>query len=866
MHNPQRIAVGIATVVTLSGCATPFGDRIVYDTEIQNAPGTITLSDPKLYTREALISERARDIKWINGLITNSEDSIRVVFKPELVREVEQIAAMAAAIGLKFDPTAAAAYRRDKETDDLQHQIDVMKLQLQLGQLKRDVDLIRASFDSQGAPVNEDISKLGGTSTQSSTTVTASAADQLKAAVDKLNTTLTSRLDADGKLPATTGVTSSPFDDFRDRSAYRDMLKAAQNAAELDQLHDYANARLIRLNFQASVLPDSDNLQSLGAIQIRVVPPIAKSVATQQFLQHWLEYINTNKEYRKDGELNTNDQVIQKLLLNGSFQIIDVFGIDVLLPVVMDGDGLTELPSDIYSRSNWTRDGRVGKQSDYGQALSALSSSETEMAERALVKICTNEPIDESEPIKLGIREAVAREFSNQYIQLADTVARSTGKPSIVTAEIATDLDNARGLLSRALEMMSRLGGCKSHSGRLTAPLTWKALSKASIPGDNGIRVYEIGPREQVQQVSTVARSASSLALAASLASSSPGSGIGAEAAASYSRQAMGRATALERVPSVVGYSQAGDSSFGWVLGPRAVLNAKGHVDMAQLLKTYDLSVDMSVPGWWPTLDLNVATVWAPSPALIASGEQQGVQKLITVPLVRNSVDEFDLLTQYMLGQDSRVAIHDVEGGPINACDKSTLLITGRNIWRAKQVFVLGQAFGEDAISITADMKGILLSVPAIPPLASGKRNSRFLYVITPLGPSEPMEVEYESEPSGDDCKPKKAQPDEASKDAVLVSSVSPSEFVVPSSVELTVTGANLDKVVAVKLGGQQAAELKPTKDKRTLVVGFDATSTGSIRASDNIPIEFFERDKTSDEVSSKASQTRYVRTIPARR
>lgn len=277
MHISGKITAGLAVAIVLSGCATPFADRVTYDHQVRNAQGTITLSDPKLYTRESLISERARDLKWISRLITDSEDSTKVVFKPELVREVEQITTMAAAIGLKFDPAAGLANRRDKQTGDIQHEMDVLKLQLQLDQLKRDADLVRANFDSQTGPVNKDIGKLGDTSAQDSKTVTASAADQLKAAIDKLITTLTSRLDADGKLPKDTPVTSSPFDDFRDRSAYRDVLKAAQNSAGLDQLHDYANARLIRLNFQASVLPDSDNLQSLGAIQLLVVPPSLNS-------------------------------------------------------------------------------------------------------------------------------------------------------------------------------------------------------------------------------------------------------------------------------------------------------------------------------------------------------------------------------------------------------------------------------------------------------------------------------------------------------------------------------------------------------------------------------------------------------------
>ncbi len=862
MYTSWKIAACFAAAVVLSGCVTPFAERVAYDTKVRNAPGTITLSDPKLYTREALISERARDIKWINSLITNSEDSTKVVFKPELVREVEQITAMAAAIGLKFDPASALAYRRDKETGDIQHEMDLIKLQLRLDQLKRDADLVRTNFDSQTTPVNEGIGKLNDTSAQDSTTVAASAADQLKAAIDKLNTTLTSRLDADGKPAATTTVTSSPFDDFRDRSAYRDMLKAAYNAAGLDQLHDYANARLIRLNFQASALPDSGNLQSLGAIQLHVVAPNPESAATQQFFRHWLEYINTNKNYRSGVKLNTQNRTIQELLISGSFEKVDVFGIEVLLPVVIDGDGRTQSPSYIFRRSGWETS-HEDDQKNYQDAISVLSSIDTQKTASILSNICANKSTDESDLIDRRIQEAADRELSSEYIQLANTVALSIGKPTILTMDITTNLKNALAFRRQVLELMGKFQHCKAYSERLTAPPLWKALSKAAIPGDNKIRVYEIGPREQVQQISTVARSANSLALAASLAASNPGSGIGAEAAASYSRQAMGRATALERVPSVVGYSQAGNSSFGWVLGPRAVLNARGRIDMAQLLKTYDLSVDMSVPGWWPALDLEVTTVWAPSPALIASGKlptNNNNQNRIPVPLVNSTADKFDSLTQYITGEDRFVYINNVQGGPVNACDKSNLLITGPNIWRAKQVLVLGQALGEDAITITADMSGILLSVPAITPLPNGNF-SKTLYVITPLGPSQPWDVEYIPEPSGDGCKPKKAQTNESSKDAVSVSDVKPLEFVVPSPLRINVTGANLDKIVAVQLDGQPATTVTASNDKKSLLVVFDENNTKSVHESDNIALDFFENDKTTGNPATKASKTIYVRT-----
>lgn len=856
MYISWRIIAGLASAVILSGCAAPFADSVAYDTKVRDAPGTITLSDPKLYTREALISERAKDIKWIDSLISKSEDPTKVVFKPELVREVEQITAMAAAIGLKFDPAAAVQYGRDKETSGIQHEMDLIQLRLQLDQLKRDAELVRDQFGSQTTPVNEDIGKLGDGSAQEDTTVTASAVDQLKVAIDELNTTLTSRLDAEGKPAKATAVTSSPFDDFRDRNAYRDMLKAAENAAGLDQLHDYSNARLIRLNFQASVLPDSDNPRSIGAVQVHVVPPNTDSAATQQFLRHWLEYINTSKKYRSGTSLKTEDLTIAELLLSDSFEIVNVLGVELLLPVIVDGDGRPQSPSNIYRRSGWD----TTPQSDlknYKDVTSEFSIDEQKTAD-ILNTICTQGPsIGKSDLIEKFFQQAVDRELSIAYIRLANKVARTTEKVTIPTDVIASKLVNASVYREQVLQKMRNYSQCKAYVQRSTAQPRWRALLNRTMTGTDKVRIYEIGPREQVQQVSTVAQSARSLALAASIAASDPGSGVGAEAAGSYSRQAMGRATALERVPSVVGYSQAGDGSFGWVLGPRAVLNARGRIDMAQLLKTYDLSVDLSVPGWWPAFDLEVITAWAPSPLLITSGTLPANvdnPHQITVPLVSYSADEFDALTQYMTGtQDRSAVIERVLGGPVNPCAKSTLLITGRNIWRTKQVFVLGQALGTEAITIMPDMKSILLSVPAIKPLPNGNF-SKTLYVITPFGMSQPKPVTYVREPSGEGCKPAKKQTGGAAADAFSISDVKPLEFIVPSSLQIQVTGTNLDKIGDVKLGSQPGT-LEVEDKGKSLTVKFDDNQTSSIRAFDNTPLEFFEKGKTT------ATVTKYVRT-----
>ena len=205
---------------------------------------------------------------WLNQLL---ESSKTIDFKPEIARDVEQITAFAGALGLSFDPAAALNYRRASETGDIQQQIQVAKLQLQLDQLKRDAELVRSKFASQTDPVNASLGAASASAPAAAVSANVSASvEQFKAAVDKLSASLATRLDIEGKPPTIAQTSINPADAFRDRSAYRDLLKSARNAVSLDDLHDSGGSALIRLNFQASVLPDRETSNIPGVIQMKI--------------------------------------------------------------------------------------------------------------------------------------------------------------------------------------------------------------------------------------------------------------------------------------------------------------------------------------------------------------------------------------------------------------------------------------------------------------------------------------------------------------------------------------------------------------------------------------------------------------------
>ena len=299
-------------------------------------------------------------------------------------------------------------------------------------------------------------------------------------------------------------------------------------------------------------------------------------------------------------------------------------------------------------------------------------------------------------------------------------------------------------------------------------------------------------------------------------------------------------------MPSVVGYSRASDNTFGWIFGPSPVVDAKGGVSYEQRTAVHDLSVDLSVPAWWPLLTLEVTTLWVSSPNEVMSIRQKGGSSTSSskISLSREAADEFDALTNHLLDRlNSAVVISGrIEGGPVKACAPSTLLITGPNVWRTRQVHVLGHILGSDAIHVSPDMKGIWLDVPAIA-TPQGATLERTLLVMTSLGRSEAHPVDYLPQPTGDGCK---ATPAPAEAVAFVVSGVAPAEFVVPSSFEMTVTGLNLDKVGEVRLYGQPGSLSRSRADKgKVLSITFGEKATGAIPASGLVSLEFFEQGKS---------------------
>lgn len=768
-RNMAAMAIGVAVLIT--GCSTPFADHLTrIDWGGPPAAGTMAISQPKMYRRESLIDEQRADVAMLNTLLSSSTS---LSFAPEIVRDTQQITAFAAAFGLQFDPASAVEYRRDAASGELRHEFDLLKLQLQLEQLMRDAELIREKLPTQTTPVNTldaPAQAQGGAQTskpagQESTKAPASGFAELSAAVEKLHAELAKRLSEMTSKPDAPKLAANPGDLLRDQLAYRGQIKAALASANLDDLHDAGGSALIRLDFQAMVLPDRARSRIPGVIQMQIENPVLTDEEWRTLYRGWLDHINL-KINRSTGSGWESDPELVNLVNAGMFTLAHYYY--PLQPLNTAQTGALEFACNGIAPESAARnkacgrlviavpqfvgtvqEGAIKPFDDYLAMLDrapdkSAQAEQTEQTElhrsifdlgQAVVRDCglpqhpNTVQATEAFLLSRGIAQAQiyitagdesVRAERAARAMLAHDRSRPVPRP-LASASAAQRIERARMLL-RTFEAAAyrgcepgRLAAFRDSFPKIYVPVEFKTL----LERDPRVTVYEVGPREQAQHVSSVARVANSLSMALSLAAAAPGVGRNANAAASYSRQAIGRAETFERVPALIGYA-AGDQRFGWVVTPKAIFESQGEVALEQVARTLDLSVSLSIPGWWPRLSIRPTTGWGLDAAAIARGTgAMSPQAEIKVPMAPNYADHEEITARIGRGAGPsvrRIALDDrtLAGQAVAACHPTSLYIGGTNVWRATTVAVGSRKLDGTAITVAPDMSGVLLAVPAL--------------------------------------------------------------------------------------------------------------------------------------------------------
>jgi hypothetical protein len=749
---------------------------------------------------------------------------------------------------------------------------------LQLDQLQRDAELYRAKLAEQEEPVNTSlgIASAGSVGTPTSS-VTAPAVAQV-AELNALIASLRSRLDAPGTRATATNVTSSPADLFRDRNAYRDMLKAARNAASLDETHDLGDRSLIRLSFQATVLPNPKYDRSLAALSVQVIPKPITSDDIKQIYFNWLSYLSSElseaNQTALPGSLVYKNAFFSTVYLETGKEETCRGWFAELAPTANKGCKLLAFASPNFLDAGPDN----AKEYDAVQMLNAFKDlpgpdklenlisllAEGDQADKIGAPYCVGDP----SKLKEELSDAVSRSLngltlfgylddevsnlpngSNLRSEINDTPAIKTLlKKRAAMLNFLSSLDSvvSNPLTSGSCEQLNRyLKKSERPDNRVFTPAKFEDTLR-KVAGRE-VRVYEVSPREQVQQVSTLARAASAVQLGASLAAAKPGSGMAANASTAFGRQAIGRAETLERLPAVVGYAGSGGADFGWAIGPKATVDPKGKIKLQHGVEPIDLSVDMSVPAFTTTLQLQVERQWGPDAATLVrprtpNGEISGTAingMTVTLRPQRGDLQRLTMrLLQPRLADDYALRTNGKAVGPaISACRPTTLWIEGPNVYRTTSSLVHGRYLDNKAIVIGPGMDGIFLTVPALVPSEDDPVNETDVKVrlFSAFGPPAVLEHPYSRTKVGEQCKPKK----DTSADPTATG-LSQNTVTVPSQLTIRVTGTNLKQVDRVTIGGV-AAKIDGADEKGTWVnVSLAKELTEQLAANPDAQIELF--------------------------
>ncbi len=880
----KKFALVALILLTASACGNPYGlkfDSVNLDADQQK--GVIQFTDPKLYKREALINERKRERAYLKKLLDKTEEDTFAI-EPEIVRELETIQAFSASLGLKIDPTAGANFQRDTEIAELKHQFELTRLDMQLSQLKRDAELLNDQLSNQQT-LSQSVGTPSGSTTVNSSvtppdpTTLITKIEDLRA---KLENRLNAQVSQPRKVST---AVAGPIDTLNDISAYRNALKSAMNTVSLDELHDKGGNSLFRVQLKATVLPgDKDYLDTLGVLRMEIGKPTWTVDDKRELYLKWLLHVNRNLNLVPDPQNATDEKRIRTspgLVTLG--QIGDLYEI-TLLEIPKQGTteisndigafrckGVQQ--TERFPDACWYVRVATPPLSSSGVTLAQMLDQSVQFSSRVTGTLLGARksliegkgfdgiPLPESTSIlNMDCKTFVSAENETFILQRTDDRNRkgTTLKAALVQAQsvrtwwpyasavigFLTEFQFGNGPSEQAIpkqltqvltrfrsvheaagafliELAKRNPSCKAQiltPAITVTPDVFKAIIESANPR---VSVYDVAPTERVQRISTAARAADAIALAAAATGQLPSHGIGLSGNFAYSRTATGKADALERAPLVVGFAEPGADtnqhkpSFGWLLGPQIGLNPEDQsLFLSQRVKPYELYADLSLPGWWPHFELRTFTAWAPEWRSTTDGStitSEALKRVVTVPMEHNAAD-LDGLTSLILETTTgeRVAyptILSIEPPEVSACaDNIELQVRGENIWRASLVHIGGLAIKDASIEVLPDMRGVLVSVPTkdIPKIDNGQN---LVTVWTKDGPAS-FPISFDNKRKADGTCEARTAPAPQPKGPVITS-VAPSAIsVCDTDAVFTVVGKNLQNIGSAVLGTMTASSV----------------------------------------------------------
>lgn len=932
----------VVLVLVLSGCGNSYSLNInKLNLDAKQKGGVIQFSDPKLFPREYLINERRDDLAFLASALKACNDvkfEPQIIRELEVVQMLAVGVGLKVdpAAARNFEGSADIAELKN-DIAKTRLEMELVQLRRDAELLKERLDDQESSVNQ---PDQNTGSPPSSTVPSGVSALTVAEVNKLLEKVDKVVNDLQAdaRTNIAGLIKK--GGSTGPIDTFNHRKACRDTVKNVINQTRLDDLHAMDGNALVRVQVRATVLPGEDGYDdTFGILRMEVEPPeFDEKDSTAQVYRSWLEYVNQNINIPPEAVDQWKDRRIRTA---SRFSILQkYFQLRYLeLPKIgLDGGPLNEKSencSGLQTEESKPKDCwylRIALPFDSADHLDVMIQAPDHLIDQLLgaakgIRSWDKEanggiaagPFNEECEVKLLDNQIDLKRLNHtsrpgktaqEALKIAILVKAYWPNLLAVSAslsdsfeskphghEIRTSVQHVIGdsgfaLVNAANEVLDAIGTefpkCKRHSFEgLSAPTEFNQAIQVSA---QRVAVYDVAPAEKVQVVSTAARAAEALALAVSVVGSRVTSSVGSSGNLGFLRSVVGKADAIELAPIVVGFTEPvhirndgnkpeTNSSFGWLFGPKAVIDPKRkELTFVHPVKPHELYADLSLPGWWPWFRLKTYTAWAPNwrPAtdsaatLDISGET--VARTVKVPMRHNAGDMDGLTTMLLKAASMPVLgaprIVRIEPSVVSPCDgRIDFQIWGDNVWRTSMVHLGGRTIDKEqnfddsstttTIKVLPDMRGIVASVDMSKiPIRRGPGGT--LTVWTPDG-RDTVEISFYDELEKDNtCRTKALAAPRVEPGAPSISVLRPGRVsACAGTVKFQLLGGNLTTNPQINVGGIAATGVSVLPSKNGLSFDLNvadipaienkiATVSVSTEGGDTLAtLAFFDRRKT---------------------
>jgi hypothetical protein len=678
----------------------------------------ILLSDPQLYSREALINDRRQETEFFRTMLKASSKTAdsSVEFRPQLQQAIETARTIHAQMNL---PDIIAPLTQNKAT----------------------------AGDGQ--------QETGPPAPESGTRGTDAPDPHNTGTRPDKNASGTREAEKRGQWDASL---DDPRERFLDLQSYRADIRAALAAVNLDDRHDYGGQALYRLQFRATVLP-GQNPAKFGVAEMRIRPPNLEDEDYRRIYMAWLGYATKRlNDPQQKGSIDTDPRY--EALSQGS-EVIKVLNIcrdqkDCTLYLALPPQGAKSVVKFLESYLNMQKDIEqvTGGTPELDDSIQASEEPETtpdpceqeadnQNRSPSLLKYYSNAKQVYTIMPYIATSLAILKSYQNDAKAAQQTQQRyqGTSKKSQQAQEPPSNslsesdsysnyfktvdtLSSADSFLLNYFSILERQFPQACDKKKVMLSVTTKRKNTPApqqfikelkaLLGEQKPYVYAMTPTALMQRVSNVHSAVTTLDIALKLANPKVGAGGGEEVKRTLE--------AIERFPRIVGFADrepdTPSASFGWVFGPR--LQSNNTLDHP--VADYNVAVDVAIPGWWPKIELELRTIWVAnwhntrhvlqdtSPPLLTP-------RKVTVPMPLLTPPDLESLTEVLTGKligpwghpPPPASVIHVNPTAVSACmNEVTFVIEGDNLWRDPEVYWEGVR--AENVTLLPGMRGITAS------------------------------------------------------------------------------------------------------------------------------------------------------------